>query len=385
MHLSKKGAFFFDMMINELIKFYENRVPKGTAWEKDNVGLQLGSLNEPLKNILLCLELTNDSLQFAIQNNCNLIVTHHPFLFTPLKNINLDKDNGKIISVAIKNGITVYSSHTNLDFTKGGVSFELAKRLKLQNLKFLSNFEKNRYKVVVFVPESHVEIVSEAIFTAGGGIIGEYEKCSYRVTGKGTFKGNENTNPAIGIKQNFEIIDEVKLEVVVNQWDLNKVLTALTNSHPYEEPAYDIIPLVNKNENHGAGVIGTLAEPLNIEDFFEFVKNELNLDAFRYTIGKENLIKKVAVCGGSGSDLLNDALSQNADVFITADIKYHTFHDAKGKITLIDAGHYETEIFGLNAIRNIIEEFFNRQNYKPEIFEFLNTNPIKFYYNIGEK
>jgi len=379
MHLSKKGAFFFDMMINELIKFYEKRVPKGQAWEKDNVGLQIGSLSEPLKNILLCLELTEESLKFAINNNCNLIITHHPFLFTPLKNINVDDDKGKIISTVIKNGITVYSSHTNLDFTKGGVSFELAKQLKLKNLKFLTNFEKNRYKVIVFVPVSHLEIVSEAIFMAGGGVIGDYDKCSYRVNGKGTFKGNENTNPKIGTKQNFEVVDEVRLEVLVNQWDLDKVLTALKNSHPYEEPAYDIIPLANKNENHGAGVIGSYEEPLQIEEFFKLVKKELNLEAFKYTLGKSNVIKKVAVCGGSGSDLLSAAILQNADAFITADIKYHTFHDALGKITLIDAGHYETEIFGLKAIRKIIEEYISISNLEIEILEFLNTNPTKIF------
>jgi len=190
---------------------------------------------------------------------------------------------------------------------------------------------------------------------AGGGVIGDYDKCSYRVNGKGTFKGNENTNPKIGTKQNFEVVDEVRLEVLVNQWDLDKVLTALKNSHPYEEPAYDIIPLANKNENHGAGVIGSYEEPLQIEEFFKLVKKELNLEAFKYTLGKSNVIKKVPVCGGSGSDLLSAAILQNADAFITADIKYHTFHDALGKITLIDAGHYETEIFGLKAIRKIIE------------------------------
>lgn len=373
------------MMINDLIKFYENRVPKGTAWEKDNVGLQIGSLNVPLKNIMLCLELTEDSLKSALHNNCNLIITHHPFLFTPLKNINLENENGKLISEAIKNGITVYSSHTNLDFVKGGVSFELAKKLKLQNLKFLSNFDKNRYKIAVFVPAETLDTVSKAMFESGGGIIGEYENCSFRVKGEGTFKGNENTNPTIGTKQIFENVNEIKLEVIVDQWNLNKVITALINSHPYEEPAYDIIPLANKNENHGAGVIGELAESLNIKDFFAYVKSNLNLDAFRYTLGSDKLIKKVAVCGGSGSDLLNEAIAKKADAFITADIKYHTFHDAKGKITLIDAGHYETEIFGLNAVRNIIEEYFNLNKYKTEIFEYLNTNPIKFYYNKGDK
>ncbi|HPN37513.1 MAG TPA: Nif3-like dinuclear metal center hexameric protein [Melioribacteraceae bacterium] len=373
------------MMINDLIKYYENRVPKGMSWEKDNVGLQIGSLNKPFKNILVCLELTSDSLQFAINNNCNLIFTHHPFLFTPLKNINTDKDSGKIISLAIKNDITVYSSHTNLDFVKGGVSFELAKRLKLQNLKFLSNFEKNQYKISVFVPESYVEIVSKGIFEAGGGIIGDYENCSYRVKGEGTFKGNENTNPTIGTKQILEKVDEIKLEIIVNRWDLNKVIYSLKQTHPYEEPAYDIIPLENKNENHGAGVIGTLLQPINLNSFFELIKSELNLDGFRYTVGKDKPIERVAVCGGSGSDLLNEAILQKADAFITADIKYHTFHDAKGKITLIDAGHYETEIFGLNTIKNIIYNYFDEYSINTEVFEYFDTNPIKFYYNIGEK
>lgn len=385
MHLSKKGAFFFEIMIKDFIKFFENIVPKGAAWDNDNVGLQFGNPNEPIKNILVCLELNLQALKFAINNNCNFIITHHPFIFTPVKNINYNTNNGKIIIDALKNNITVYSAHTNLDFSKDGVSYQLAKKLKLTKLKFLSNADNTRFKVSVFVPTEYVEKVSEAIFEAGGGIIGDYEKCSYRVNGKGTFEGNENTNPTIGTKQNFEIVDEIKLEIILNKWDLHKVINALLKSHPYEEPAYDIYPLLNKNENFGAGVIGYLNNSMDINQFLAFVKTELNLDAFKYTIGSNNTIHKVAVCGGSGSDLLNTAIEQNADAFITADIKYHTFHDASGKITLIDAGHYETEIFGLNTIKNIINKYIKINNRHFEIFEFLETNPIRFYYNLGDK
>ncbi len=372
-------------MIKDFIKFFENIVPKGAAWEKDNVGLQFGNPNDPIKNILVCLELNPQALKFAINNNCNFIITHHPFIFTPLKNINYNTESGKIIIEAIKNNITVYSAHTNLDFSKGGVSFQLAKKLKLTELKFLTNAENTRFKVSVFVPNEHVEKVSEAIFEAGGGIIGDYNKCSYRVNGKGTFEGNEHSNPTIGTKQNFETVDEIKLEVIANKWDLHKVINALIKSHPYEEPAYDIYPLLNKNENFGAGVIGYLDNPMNINDFFSYVKKELNLDAFKYTLGSKNIINKVAVCGGSGSELLNAAIEQNADAFITADIKYHTYHDAAGKITLIDAGHYETEIFGLDTIKNIINNYIKVSNEKFEIFDFLETNPIRFYYNLGDK
>ncbi len=386
MHLFQKGAFFFDMIINDLTKYYESWSPPGAAWEKDNVGLQVGNLNDCLKNIFLCLEVTKSSLEAAINKNCNLIITHHPLIFSPLKKLDTTSGLGEIVSLLIKNNITVYSSHTNLDFVKGGVSFELAKQLKLDKLKFLSNFEKNQYKLAVFIPSDNVEMVAEAIFTAGGGIIGEYKSCSFRSKGEGTFQGSSDSNPTIGTKEKFQTVNEIKLEAIVDQWKLNAVLSAMLKVHPYEEPAYDVYPLHNKNVNFGAGVIGSLQNEMTVDEFLYHVTDSLDIKTIKYCQGKSKAIKTVAVCGGSGADLISTAIKAGADSFITADIKYHAFHDAVDNILLVDAGHYETEIFGLRAIKRKLEEYINIKNGNVEIhFYEDSTNPAKFYNKTGDK
>lgn len=288
------------MTCNDIIKYFEEWAPKEIAWQKDNVGLQVGSINQKLKNILLCLELTNRVIDDAIKKNCNLIISHHPLLFHPLKKIDLQKDkNSKLIEKLIKNDITLYSAHTNLDFTKDGVSFELAKKLKLRKIDFLVHQNSNQFKLVVFVPMNYVDKVANAIFENGGGHIGEYSNCSFRTKGEGTFKGSGKTNPFLGKKGNEEKTDEIKLEVLVDAWKLKKILSAIIKVHPYEEVAYDIYPLENPNTNFGAGAIGELDQSISQTQFLEYVSDHLKIKNFRYSKGK-NKIKKVALCGGAG-------------------------------------------------------------------------------------
>ncbi len=368
------------MTADELIKYLEDWAPPGAAWERDNVGLQIGSRGDRIKNILLCLELNQEVLTEALNKNCNFIFTHHPLIFNPIKKLDLQKDShAQLIESIIKNNITVYSAHTNLDFTKDGVSFELAKVLKLKNIKFLENEEANQFKVVVFVPANYLEKISEAIFNAGGGIIGEYEKCSFSIKGEGTFKGSEKSNPFIGIKQNFEKTDEIRLEFIVDSWNIKKIISAIKANHPYEEPAYDVYPLKNKNTNYGAGAIGDLETAVSGKVFTEYVCSKLKINTVRFCEGNSKHIKKVAVCGGAGSDLLGNAIASGADAFITADVKYHTFQDAHGKIMMIDAGHYETEILALNAVKKKLEMKISSKE-KIKVFKYSgSTNPIKFY------
>lgn len=376
----KWGAFFLYMTAGELIKYLEDMAPPGAAWEKDNVGLQIGSRGMKIKNIMLCLELTDEVLKDALNKNCNFLFTHHPLFFNPIKKIDLESDAlASLLVKLIKNNLTVYSAHTNLDFTKGGVSFELAKKLKLTKIEFLQFAESNQFKIVVFVPEKNLEQVSQAVFSAGAGIIGEYEDCSFRLKGEGTFKGSEKANPAIGRKNVLEKVEEVRLEFIVDNWNLSKVISSLLKVHPYEEPAYDIYPLKNKNVNFGAGAIGLLQDEMEEEEFLAHVYKSLRTETFRYCNGKRKKIKKVAVCGGAGSELLKTAIDSEADAFITADIKYHTFQEAKDRILLIDAGHYETEILSLDFVKRKIENFIvGKDNIKVYKY-FRSTNPIKFY------
>jgi dinuclear metal center YbgI/SA1388 family protein len=379
MHFNYGSAFFFDMTVQDIMNFLEQWAPKQISWEKDNVGLQVGNPDIEVKNILLTLDVEENVIKRAIEKNCTLIISHHPLLFKPLKSI--DTKNNKTASLTaslIKNNISLYSAHTNLDFTKDGVSFQLAKTLDLQNIKFLSNLSSNQYKLNIFVPETHLDAVSEAIFQAGGGIIGEYSHCAFRLKGTGSFKGSDNSDPALGEKGKYETVEEIKLETLVDAWKLSSIMNAVKKVHPYEEVAYDVFKVENENVNYGAGAVGELKNPLQPNEFLEYISSKLKIKNFRYSNGINKKIKKVAVCGGSGIDLINQAISRNADAFITADIKYHAFQDAQGKILLVDAGHYETEIFSLDELKKRLEDFL-RQTGKKVFKHNGSTNPIKFY------
>ncbi|MCF6270267.1 MAG: Nif3-like dinuclear metal center hexameric protein [Melioribacteraceae bacterium] len=371
------------MHIHQVIKYFEEWAPKGVAWEKDNIGLQIGNPKNQVTNIMLSLELNKKVFEQAVKKNCNLIITHHPFIFNPIKNLNFSNNpKAELIERLIEEKISIYSAHTNLDFTKGGVSFELAKKLGLKNIQFLENQEGNQFKLVVFVPSGSVDEVSEAIFNAGGGVIGEYSKCSTQNFVDGTFEGSEVSNPTIGKKNIFEKVTEVRLEVLVNSWKLNSIVDEMKSVHPYEEPAFDVFVIKNKNINYGAGAIGELTTPLNSKEFLAHTRKLLKADALKYTLGNSSKIKRVAVCGGACSDLINNAIDSKADAFITADIKYHTFQEAENNIMLIDAGHYETEIHVLNPIKLRLNKFIKEDKSKVKVFKYSgSTNPVKFYNN----
>ena len=382
MHFNHRSAFFFDMICKDVIYYLESWAPKEIAWERDNVGLQVGSENRRLKNILVSLDLTTKVVDEAINRNCNLIITHHPLLFNPLHKIDTENDRtSKMIERLLKNNITLYSAHTNLDMAKGGVSFQLANKLKLQNLKFLRNLASNQVKLVVFVPATHINQVADAIHNLGGGIIGEYSHCSFRTTGTGTFMGSVSSNPAIGKKGKLEKSEEIKLEIIVNSFRLSEVISAMKHAHPYEEVAYDLYPLKNENENYGMGVVGELSTPMTTNNFLMHVTTSLKIKNLRYTSGTKQRIKKVAVCGGSGSELIPDVLTNQADAYITADVKYHDFQDTEGELLLIDAGHYETEIFCMDEIQKRLRKFLIN-NPKIKIFKYRgSTNPVIFFNN----
>jgi dinuclear metal center YbgI/SA1388 family protein len=366
----------------EIIKNIENWAPKEIAWQKDNVGLQIGDTDKRIKNILLCLEVNENVVEEALKNKCNLIISHHPFFFSPVKNIDIANDRkSRLIQKLIKHDIILYSAHTNLDYTKDGVSFQLAKRLELQDINFLLNLKSSQYKFSVFVPENACDKVAETIFKSGGGIIGDYSKCSFRTRGHGTFKGSRKTHPALGKKEEIMLVDEIKLEVIIDRWKLNTVLSEIKRIHPYEEIAYELVPIDNPNINYGIGSVGFLLKDYNLKDFLSYISYKLKINNFRYTGGKKNVIRKVAVCGGSGSEYYNDAIRKDCDAYITADIKYHTFQDAEQEILLIDAGHYETEIFSLNEIKKrIVYQLNNKNNINVYLYSG-STNPVIFYNN----
>jgi len=370
------------MKCKTIIKYLEDWAPKEIAWGKDNVGLQIGTTEREVKNIMLSLDLDEKVLNEALKKHCNFLITHHPLLFKPLKKIDTfgDKISG-LVDKLIKNDITLYSAHTNLDYTKDGVSFQLAKILKLHNIKFLNNLTDNQVKLIVFIPEENLQKVEEAVYQAGGGIIGEYSNCSFQTSGTGTFKGYGTSKPFIGKRGKIESVKEIKLEVIVYSWKMPEVIRAMKSVHPYEEPAYDIYPLKNSNINYGSGAVGTLEYPMTKNEFLSHVAKQLKIRSFRYSNGKNGRIRTVAVCGGSCSDHLEKAINLGADAFITADVKYHSFQDAENRILFIDAGHYETEIPVMDFVQKKLKSFLPKET-KINVFKYSgSTNPINFYNN----
>lgn len=380
MHFKLRSAFFFEMTGKEIIKYLEDWAPKGIAQEKDNAGLQVGNPGHKVKNLMLSLDLSEKVIDDAIRKQCNFIFTHHPFLYHPIKRLDLSADRkARMIQKLVFNNITLYSAHTNLDFTKNGVSHQLAKRLQLKNIKPIKNLSEHQLKLIVFVPAPDLDKVAEAVHKAGGGIIGEYSHCSFRTTGTGTFKGSLQSRPTIGNRGKLETTEEVKLEIIIDEWKTNEIIRAMTEAHPYEEVAYDLIPLRNKNVNFGIGILGELAKPLESKAFLRLVATKLRTNNLRYTQGKVGKIKTVAVCGGSCGDLVDELITKNIDAFVTSDLKYHTFQEAERKILLIDAGHYETELPVLDEVQRKLKKFIG-ENKKIKVYKIKgSTNPVVFY------
>jgi hypothetical protein len=274
--------------------------------------------------------------------------------------------------------MALYSAHTNLDFTRDGTSFALAELLGLKQVGFLERPYRILKKIVTFVPVRDADAVATAMAAAGAGRIGKYDNCSFRSEGTGTFRGNQATRPAVGVREKLERVSEVRLEMVAPEWAVEGVVHAMRRAHPYEEVAYDIYPLENRSADFGMGVIGTLPRPLRLAVYLARIKRVLGSGALRWSGDPRRVVRRVAACGGSGGDLLSAAIGAGAEVFVTADVKYHAFHDARGRIALVDAGHYETEqpVVGV-LVRRLQKEVRLRDVRIPIFAASRSTNPIR--------
>jgi dinuclear metal center YbgI/SA1388 family protein len=348
------------MLIKEIVKHLEILAPAAYQEEYDNCGLLTGNMQQEVKGILISLDCIESVVEEAIRENCNLIVAHHPIVFKGLKKINGNNYVERTIIKAIKNDIAIYAVHTNLDNVKNGVNFKIAQKIGLENIKILAPKKHLLKKLITFVPPGDTEKVLEALYKAGAGSIGNYSECSYQLDGTGTFKPNENAHPVIGNANKLESVEEKRIEIIFPMPLEGAILSALHSSHPYEVPAYDIIMLENKNPEVGSGAIGTLPASMKEIDFLNHLKTKMNLSCIRHTTLLNKEIRKVALCGGSGSFLLKNALNANADAYVSADFKYHEFFDAENKIVIADIGHYESEVFTKDLIYDfLIEKFSN--------------------------
>ncbi|MCX7921611.1 MAG: Nif3-like dinuclear metal center hexameric protein [Clostridia bacterium] len=341
---------------SEIIMVLEEFAPVFLAEDWDNVGLLLGNRESEINKVMLCLDVTSRVVDEAIKQKVDLIISHHPLIFKSIKRVTCDDVLGRNIYKLIQNNIGVYCAHTNLDVTTDGVNEHLARTLGLSDVKNLNTYKAEKlYKIVVFVPEESVDNVREAMCKAGAGWIGNYSDCTFKVKGIGTFRPLEGTNPYIGTKGSLEEVSEYKLETIVPQKGLQRVIDCMMEAHPYEEVAYDVYPMAIDGKQYGMGKIGVLEEPQTLESFIAVLKEKLGTNYVRVIGGTEHNVKKVAVFCGSFDGNLSGVLKGKADVLVTGDIKYHTAQDIlEMGICVIDAGHFNTEIIILEKIKELL-------------------------------
>jgi dinuclear metal center YbgI/SA1388 family protein len=363
------------MKIQEIIYVLEEMAPLAYAEDFDNVGLLVGDSNAEATGILVCHDALESVIDEAIAKKCNLVVCFHPIIFSGLKKIIGKNYVERSVVKAIKNNIAIYAVHTALDNHKQGVNKIFADALGLKNTKILIPKQNFIQKLVTYTIPENVEELRNALFDAGAGKIGNYEDCSFNSKGIGTYMGNEDSNPEIGERFEFVENEEIKIEVTFEKQLQPKVLKALFTNHVYEEVAYEIYELQNTHQNIGLGMIGELEKPMNENDFLTFVKNKMQCGGIRHSILLGKPIKKVAVLGGSGSFAISNAKQAGADIFLTADLKYHNFYEAENQLVLADIGHFESERF----TKNYIVDFLKKKipNFAI-IFSEENTNPVKY-------
>ncbi|WP_018612708.1 Nif3-like dinuclear metal center hexameric protein [Segetibacter koreensis] len=364
------------MKIKDIVDLLDGLAPSSYQESYDNAGLITGNSSLECTGVICTLDATEAVILEAKQKGCNLVVAHHPIIFSGLKKITGKNYVERAIIAAIKNDIAIYAIHTNLDNLLTGVNGKMADKLNLQNRKVLLHRQNNLMKLIVFVPVNDAEKVREAIFTAGGGHIGNYSECSFNIKGTGTFKPGEGTNPHTGQVGKKETTDEERVEVIFPIYLKEKLVNAMTEAHPYEEVAYDLIALNNYFQEVGSGLIGDLPADMDERDFLQLIKDQFNLQVIRHTPLLEKKVKKVALCGGAGSFLIKNALSLGADFYITSDVKYHEFFDAENKMVIADIGHWESEQFTTELLYDVLQsKFSNFAVLKSKV----KTNPVNYF------
>lgn len=363
------------MKIKDIASYIESIAPLAYQEDYDNAGLIIGDPEQEVKGALVTVDVTEEIVEEAVNKGLNLIVSHHPIMIAGVKKINGKDYTERIILKAIKNDIAIYAAHTNLDSIWGGVSSKMADKLDLKNQRILAPASNRLMKLVYFVPVDQAEQTRSAVFEAGAGEIGAYDMCSYNLEGKGSFRAGEDTNPFVGNKGEIHFEQEARVETILPKHLKNKVVKALISAHPYEEVAYDLYPIENKFDRVGYGIIGELEEESDESVFLERLKDVFKSKCIRHTNLLNKTIKRVAVCGGSGSFVLKDAIQQKADLLISGDFKYHQFFDAEGKIIIADIGHFESEQITKELFYELLRKKFPK--FAVRLTE-INSNPINY-------
>lgn len=362
--------------IKDIIECLESWAPSATAEEFDNVGLLVGDAQRPCTGALITLDSLEEVVDEAIAKNCNLIISFHPIIFSGMKRLTGKNYVERTVLKAIENKIAIYAIHTALDNHLEGVNHGIAQKLGLTNCQILLPKKNNLKKLQVYVPQSHIEAVKNTLFDAGAGEIGAYTECAFSFKGTGQYRPSVTAQPTHGTRGELTQVEEVQLQMVFAAHLEPKIIGALLNAHPYEEVAYECYALENSHKHSGMGAIGELPEPVAEKTFLKQLKNDFNAGGLRHSEFCQKPIKKVALLGGSGSFAIGAAIAQKADVYLTADLKYHNFFEAEGQLLLVDIGHYESEQF----TKNLIHDYLTK---KLPNFAFIlaatNTNPVNYF------
>ncbi len=364
------------MVLSVIIAALERFAPPSYQESYDNSRLIVGNPQQAVSGVMLCLDSLESVVEEAIETGCNLIIAHHPIVFSGLKSLTGRNYVERVVLKAIKNDIAIYACHTNLDNVKAGVNAKICERMGLKNTRILAPKPRLIKQLSTYIPYDDATKLRDALFAAGGGNMGNYSETSFNTVGAGTFKGNNDSNAYKGEKNVRHYEAETKIELVFQAHREGNILKALFENHPYDEIAYNIITLDNTANDIGAGMIGELDTPMNEKDFLQLLKNQFNVPCVRHTNLLNKPIKKVAICGGSGSFLLRNAIGAKADVFVTGDFKYHEFFDAENHLVIADIGHYESEQFTIELFQEILsKEFSDLKIIKTSI----NTNSVHYF------
>jgi dinuclear metal center YbgI/SA1388 family protein len=363
------------MKIQDIIKYIEIIAPLQLQEGYDNSGLQVGLPSDEVEGALIALDVDTRMIREAKEKGYGMIISHHPVIFKPLKRLTGGSITELIVREAIREGIALYAIHTNLDNVAGGLNKSLAEVIGLQEIRVFQPISGRLQKVVTFCPAASTADVLEAMASAGAGYIGRYDMCSFQSKGEGTFRALEGANPYVGEVNQLHREPEIKIEMIVRDYLVSSVVDAMLKAHPYEEVAYDLIPLANADPGIGAGAWGLLPEPMAPDHFLDKVKDCLGAEVLRHSVVMDRHIQSVAVCGGSGGFLVEAAMRAGMDAYITGDLKYHQFIDTAEKMLLVDAGHFETEIVMTRLMMDAIRKKF--PTFACSISEY-SSNPVKY-------
>ena len=362
--------------VHDICHAIEALAPLALQESYDNSGLLIGKRTMEVSGALLTIDITEEIIQEALDKSCNMIVSHHPLVFKGLKSITGRNAVERCVILAIENKIAIYAAHTNLDCAKGGVSFRMAEKIGLLNTRVLQTKTDALVKLIAFVPTAYADKLRMAIFEAGGGQIGNYDCCSYSTAGEGTFRAGDATKPFVGNIGKLHTEAEQRVEIIIPAYLKAKVTKALLDNHPYEEPAFDFIALANTWSGVGYGMIGDLPEELDENAFLLKLKTIFGSQRIKHTALLGKKVRRVALCGGSGADLLSLAIASNADVYISADFKYHDYFLAEGKLLIADIGHFESEQYTKEII---FDQLTKKLPKFALLFSEINTNPINYF------